>query len=250
MRKLSLIIPVYNEERNLAPLVKTLLAVKWPVACEWIMIDDASRDGSLAALRTLAKKHSHIRVVGKRRNEGKGAAIATGIELASGDLIAVQDADLEYDPNDLVQLMQPILEGKADVVYGSRFRRDGRQVHRTFHRFVNVLLTALSNLCSGIHLTDMESCYKVFRADVVKRFQLRSRRFSFEPEVTAYIAKFPLRILEFPVAYYPRNYLEGKKIGWRDGVSAVWAIFKYNFLVGRRGCLKLRRMEDGVKRAA
>lgn len=235
--KLSLVIPVFNEEKHIEPLLRVLGEIHWPLRVEFLFVDDCSTDKSVAILEKLTITYPEIRILKKDKNGGKGAAVIAGIQAATGEIIAIQDADLEYDPRDLLQLIEPILQNRADVVYGSRFRRDGHQVHRTYHRYVNVFLTHVSNWCSGISVTDMESCYKVFRADVLKRFKLQCQRFGFEPEVTAYIAKFPLRMQEYPVSYFPRSYLEGKKIGWRDGVAALWFIFKFNFLVSAADCL-------------
>lgn len=237
-QKLSLLVPIFNEAHNLAQVIRILDEVPWPLKVECVFVDDGSTDGSESVIRKARPKNLEVRFFRFEKNQGKGAAIQKGIEEANGEIIAVQDADQEYDPNDLLTLIQPFLEGKADVVYGSRFRRDVRQVHRTFHRSINVLLTLLSNMASGIYLSDMETCYKVFRADVLKSFHLRTKRFGFEPEVTAYLAKFSLRVLEFPISYFPRNYLEGKKIGWKDGVAALWFIFKFNFLTSPESCLK------------
>lgn len=235
--KLSLVIPLYNEEKNLEALLRILGEIRWPLRVEFVFVDDCSTDNSVTILERLTPTYPEIRIIRKTRNEGKGSAVARGIAEATGEIIAIQDADLEYDPRDLMHLIQPIIHNRADVVYGSRFRRDGHQVHRTYHRWINMVLTHLSNWASGISLTDMESCYKVFRADVLKRFHLRCKRFGFEPEITAYIAKFPLRVQEFPVSYFPRTYLQGKKIGWKDGVAALWHIFKFNLLVSAPDCL-------------
>ncbi len=238
VKLLSLVIPVFNESRSLPRLIRVLGSVKWPVATEWLFVDDASLDNSVEVIEKFKSEFPSIRLIKREKNGGKGSALRVGIDAAQGQVIAIQDADLEYDPNDLVTLCGPLIAGKADVVYGSRFKRDVRQVHRTFHRYANALLTLLSNLCTGIFLSDMETCYKVFRADVLKSFAFDSDRFGFEPEVTAYMAKFRLRILEYPISYFPRSYVEGKKINWKDGIAAFWFIFKYNFLVSPEKCLK------------
>jgi glycosyltransferase involved in cell wall biosynthesis len=233
----SLIIPVYCEAENITLLVESLAKVAWPVPTEWIFVDDGSTDDSVAVIRSLMPSHPNIRLIALPENQGKGSALREGIRQAKGSILAVQDADQEYDPDDLPSLMKPVLGGKADVVYGSRYGKNTAQVHRTYHRLVNLLLTLFSNFCSNLHLSDMEVCYKVFRADVLKAFTLECRRFGFEPEVTAYIAKFELRIQELPVSYVPRSYLEGKKIGWKDGVAALWHILRFNFLKSPERCL-------------
>lgn len=226
--KLSLIIPVYNEEQHLRDVFKKVHAVQFPCDVEYVMIDDCSRDKSWQVMQEIAKEYPNVKVAHQEKNQGKGAALHRGFALATGDVIAVQDADFEYDPNDLPKLVKPILDGQADVVYGSRFHRSRHQVHRTFHFLVNRFLTTLSNLLTGIYLSDMETCYKIFRADIIKNIKFECKRFGFEPEVTAKIAKLKLRIEEHPIAYFPRNYDEGKKIGWKDGVAAMWFIFKFS----------------------
>jgi glycosyltransferase involved in cell wall biosynthesis len=228
--KLSIVVPVYNEERHLEKVIETLMKSACPIEREWIFVDDSSRDGSLEILKRLSERHAY-RVIEQKPNQGKGAAVIRGIKEAKGDLIMIQDADFEYDPNDVPALLAPLLEGKADVVYGSRFKKSAYQVHRTYHYFVNRLLTVLSNLLSGIYLTDMETCYKVFRADLLKAMNLQSRRFGIEVELTAYIAKTRARVYELPITYYPRTRLQGKKINWRDGVAALWHLFRFNRLV-------------------
>ena len=229
MPKLSIVVPVYNEERHLRQVIDTLMASPCPIDREWIFIDDSSRDGSLSILRAMAPKYGY-KLIELTPNQGKGAAVIRGIQESSGDLIMIQDADFEYDPRDVPALLTPILEGQADVVYGSRFKKSSFQVHRTYHYFVNRVLTLLSNLASGIYLTDMETCYKVFRADLLKSMNLRSHRFGIEVEFTAYVAKVRARIFEVPISYFPRTYLQGKKIGWKDGVAALFHILRYNTL--------------------
>jgi glycosyltransferase involved in cell wall biosynthesis len=228
---LSVIIPVHNEGRLLDAALDRLRDAPCPIARELILVDDGSTDDSLRIARTRAAELGLT--VLSRPHRGKGAAVAAGIEAATGDFICVQDADLEYDPRDLAQLVLPLLEDSADVVYGSRFRREAPQVHRTFHYLINRVLTDLSNLLSGIYLSDMETCYKVFRADLLKAMRLRSERFGFEVETTAYVAKVNARIYELPISYAPRTKLAGKKIGWRDGLAALIHLVRFNLLVGR-----------------
>jgi glycosyltransferase involved in cell wall biosynthesis len=204
------------------------MSVSFPYEREWIFIDDKSTDGSLALLQNLATQNG-FRVIAQETNQGKGAAIRRGLMEAKGDVVVIQDADFEYSPNELPSLVQPIAEERADVVYGSRFKQSSPQVHRTYHYFVNRFLTILSNLCSGIYLTDMETCYKAFRTDLLKSMNLESDRFGVEVELTAYVAKTRARIFEVPISYYPRTRLEGKKINWKDGLAALYHVLYYNF---------------------
>lgn len=227
--KLSIIIPVYNEAPYLATVVQRLLSVPCPVERELLFVDDGSRDDSFAILQELASRFQ-FRVLRLPANRGKGAAVRAGIQEATGDFILIQDADFEYDPQDIPRLLEPLLEDRADVIYGSRFKRGSPQVHRTYHYFVNRILTFLSNLFSGIYLTDMETCYKLFRADLVKSMQLTADRFGIEVELTAYVAKTSARIYELPISYHPRTRLQGKKIRWRDGLAALFHLVHYNFL--------------------
>ncbi len=230
MLKLSIVVPVYNEERQLAKVIQLLMTSPCPIEREWIFVDDKSSDSSLSILKAHQPQHGY-RVLEQPTNQGKGAAVCRGIREATGELILIQDADFEYDPADVPSLLVPLLEDRADVVFGSRFKKNAVQVHRTYHYFVNRLLTALSNLFSGIYLTDMETCYKVFRADLLQSMRLTSRRFGFEVEVTAYVAKVRARIYELPISYFPRTRLQGKKINWKDGVAALWHILRFNWLV-------------------
>jgi glycosyltransferase involved in cell wall biosynthesis len=225
--KLSVIIPVYNEQATIREIYESVKAVA--IDKEIILIDDGSTDGCREILQGLADDST--RIVLHDRNLGKGAAVRSGLRHVTGDMVIIQDADLEYDPAQYPKLIQPILEGKADVVYGSRFvTGDYRRVLFFWHMVGNKLLTLLSNLFTNLNLTDMETCYKVFRREVLERITIEEDRFGFEPEITAKVAKLKLRIYEMGISYSGRTYVEGKKIGWKDGVSAVRCIIKYNLL--------------------
>jgi glycosyltransferase involved in cell wall biosynthesis len=230
--KLSLIVPVYNEGHHLDTVIPFLFSVKLPVETEWIFIDDLSTDDSLAKLEAAALTHP-MKILKQTKNLGKGAAVIRGIREATGDLIMIQDADFEYHPKDIPSLIQPILDNEADVVYGSRFKKNAIQIHRTYHYFVNRFLTLLSNLFSGLYLTDMETCYKVFRADIIQNMNLTAVRFGIEVELTAYLGKIKCRIFELPIRYFPRSRLQGKKINWKDGVAALKHLVWYNYFVTR-----------------
>jgi glycosyltransferase involved in cell wall biosynthesis len=234
---LSLIVPVFNEETRLREVVESLMAAPCPIKREWIFVDDFSTDRSREILADLQKQYNFSLILLKK-NSGKGAAVREGIDKATGDFIMIQDADFEYDPMDIPKLIEPLIEQRADVVYGSRFKKSAFQVHRTYHYFVNRLLTVLSNLFSGIYLTDMETCYKVFRQDLIKNMNLVSERFGIEVELTAYVAKLRPRIFEIPINYYPRNRLQGKKINWKDGVAALYHLIRFNFFVTPRQAFK------------
>ncbi len=237
MNKVSLIIPVYNESPHLQKFLELIDALQLQINKELVIIDDCSTDNSLEIIKNFNFSSSVI-IDQQDRNRGKGAAIRKGIERATGDIIGIQDADFEYETEDISGLIQPIIDGKADLVFGSRFKKSNPQVFRTFHYLINRVLTIYCNLCSGLYLTDMETCYKFFSADIIKNINLESDRFGFEPEVTAKIAKLKLRVQELPVSYYPRNYLEGKKITWKDGVAAFKHITYFNFFVSRSSCFK------------
>lgn len=227
--KVSLLIPIYNEAQHLQQFLQAIDQLQLAIAKELVFVDDCSTDGSKDILLNFSFKSEH-QIIYHEVNQGKGSAIRTALAAATGDLIGVQDADFEYDTNDLPALLAPLIEGKADVVYGSRFKKSGPQVHRTFHYLINRFLTALSNLCCGLYLTDMETCYKFFKRDIIKNIRLESCRFGFEPEVTAKIARLRLRMFELPISYYPRNYLQGKKISWKDGVAAIRHIIFYSLI--------------------
>lgn len=233
MQVLSVLIPAYNEAATVeAILTKVAEAKLFPeISLELIIVNDASSDGTEQRVANWISANPEVRarLVSHPKNRGKGAAIRTGIETATGDFIIVQDADLEYDPNEFTILLNPILQGHADVVYGSRFM--GGKPHRVlffWHTIGNKFLTFLSNMFSNLNLTDMETCYKMFRAEKLKSVSLQENRFGFEPEVTAKIARIPgIRIYEVGISYYGRTYAEGKKINWKDGFRAIWCILKY-----------------------
>lgn len=235
---LSIVVPVYNEEKHLAAVIKRLMESACPIEREWIFVEDCSSDQSLAILKALAPTYG-FRVIAQSPNQGKGSAVRRGIAEAKGNFILIQDADFEYDPADIAKLVAPLAEGRADVVYGSRFLKTGvNQVHRTYHYFVNRILTVLSNLFSGLYLTDMETCSKIFRADMMKAMNLTSARFGIEIELTAYVAKIRARVYELPVSYFPRQKLQGKKINWKDGVAALYHIVRFNWFVSAEKAFK------------
>ncbi len=229
--KLSIIIPCYNEEQYIEELLISLIENISNYKFEIIVVDDCSEDSTFLRLENFNKTNKLI-IVKHKINKGKGAALRTGLEHINGDIIIIQDADLEYDPAEIPRLIEPIIEGYADVVYGSRFRGgDAARVLYYRHRVGNYILTELSNMFTNLNLTDMETCYKAFRREVFEQVSIKENRFGFEPEITAKIAKIRprLRIFEVGISYRGRTYQEGKKVGWRDGFRAIYAIFKYNF---------------------
>ena len=224
--KLSVVIPVYNEKRTLSELIRRVEAVK--LEKEIIIVDDASTDGT----RDLLKKYEEqerFKVIYQSKNAGKGSALRAGFDMAEGEIIIVQDADLEYDPKEYPLLVEPILDGRADVVYGSRFLGGTHRVFFFWHYVGNKVLTTLSNMCTNLCLTDMETGYKVFRRTVLDSFILKCNRFGFEPEFTSKVARNKFHIYEVPISYSGRGYEEGKKIDWKDGVAALWFIFRFRF---------------------
>jgi glycosyltransferase involved in cell wall biosynthesis len=248
--RLSILVPVYNEVGSVRTLLERVMAV--PLPKEIIVVDDGSRDGTRDVLRefradTPDTPENQLVIVLHDRNQGKGAAVRTAIGHVTGDIAIIQDADLEYDPAEYPRLIQPILDGHADVVFGSRFIGSPRRVLFFWHTVANKLLTLFSNMCTNLNLTDMETCYKVFRADILKQIPIRSHRFGLEPELTAKVAHLKCRIYEIPISYHGRQYSEGKKIGWKDAMSAVWTILRFRISpdTGREdeGFTTLRRVE-------
>jgi glycosyltransferase involved in cell wall biosynthesis len=228
---LSVVMPVFNEAATVADVIKTVLA-QIPVR-QLVIVDDCSKDGTWEKLQPLAQNEPRIKLVRHEINQGKGAALRTGIAHATASIVIIQDADLEYDPAEYFRLLIPILSGKADVVFGSRFiGSDAHRVLYYWHSVGNKVLTTFSNMATGLNLTDMEVCYKTFRREIIQKILIEENRFGFEPEITAKVARLKVRIYEVAISYNGRTYAEGKKIGWRDGFRALWCIFKYNFLRG------------------
>jgi glycosyltransferase involved in cell wall biosynthesis len=233
--KLSVVMPIYNESATLRPVVQGVLSSNPDIAIELLCVDDGSTDASRQILQELERQHAPaLRALWQSRNMGKGAALRRGIQEATGDFVIIQDADLEYDPTEYPLLLAPLLQNKADVVYGSRFM--GGRPHRVlyfWHSVGNHILTLMSNALTDLNLTDMETCYKAFRREVIQNIPLQEDRFGFEPEITVKIAKRRLRVYEVGISYSGRTYEEGKKIGWKDGVRAVWCLLKFSLSEAR-----------------
>jgi len=227
---LTAVMPVYNEVATITEVVRVVLAQR-PVQ-QLVIVDDCSRDGTWDKLQPLAQNEPRIKLVRHEVNQGKGAALRTGIAHATSNIVIIQDADLEYDPAEYHLLIAPILAGKADVVFGSRFlgSPSGHRVLYYWHSVGNNFLTMCSNMATDLNLTDMETCYKTFRREIIQKIRIEENRFGFEPEITAKVARAGVRIYEVGISYHGRTYAEGKKIGWRDGFRAMWCILKYNFL--------------------
>ncbi len=230
MQKLSIVIPVYNEQNLLPVILARIEAVALPgnLQREIVIVDDCSKDGTADLLRKMQAERPDWNINFHEQNQGKGAALRTGFAKATGDIILVQDADLEYDPAEYPELLKPILDGRAEVVFGSRFLGHTHRVLYYWHYLGNLLLTTWSNMFSNLNLTDMECCYKVFKAELLNQVTVQENRFGFEPEITAKMARLRARIYEVPVSYAGRTYEEGKKINWKDGFSAIRCILKYN----------------------
>jgi glycosyltransferase involved in cell wall biosynthesis len=226
---LTVVMPVYNESATVTEVAKVVLAQR-PVR-QLVIVDDGSRDGTWTQLQQLAQGEPRIQLIRHEVNRGKGAALRTGIAHAASEIVVIQDADLEYDPAEYCRLLDPILSGKADVVFGSRFQ-GGSDPHRVlyyWHSVGNHFLTMCSNMATDLNLTDMETCYKTFRREVIQKISIEEDRFGFEPEITAKVARMKVRVYEVGISYAGRTYAEGKKIGWRDGFHALWCIWKYNY---------------------
>ena len=221
----SVVIPVYNERETIERILSKVEAQ--PMVSEIILVDDGSQDGTVDILNTYSGRPGY-KILLQERNRGKGAALREGFAVATGDIVIIQDADLEYTPDDYPAVIEPILTGEADVVFGSRFLGGPHRVLYFWHYMGNCLLTFLSNITTNLNLTDMEVCYKAFRRDVLQKLKLRCNRFGFEPEVTAKVARLGVRVYEVPIRYYGRTYAEGKKIGWKDGLAAIWWILRFS----------------------
>ena len=225
--KLSVIIPVYNEKDTVQNIIRQVQSVDIGMEKEIILVDDGSTDGTRDILQKLEEEN--VKVILHDKNQGKGAALQTGFSRATGDFLIIQDADLEYDPREYPQLLEPLLDGRADAVYGSRFLGGPHRVLFFWHYLGNKMLTTFSNMLSNLNLTDMETCYKVFKREVLNKITLKAKRFGIEPEITLKLARLKCRIYEVPISYSGRDYSEGKKIGWKDGVAAIYHIIRFKF---------------------
>lgn len=229
----SIVMPVYNEAGSVRESIQIVL--RQPVVSELVIVDDCSTDGSGTVLDAAAQEDSRVKVFHHSVNQGKGAALRTGFSHVSGDIVVIQDADFEYDPCDYPRLLAPILDGRADVVFGSRFLRTGDyRVLRFWHRIGNKFLTLLSNMTTNLNITDMETCYKVFRREILQKISIEENRFGVEPEITAKVARLGVRVVEVAISYCGRSHAEGKKIGWKDFFRALWCIAKYGLIHTRR----------------
>ena len=246
---LSIVVPAYNEEATLHEIVTRLLAV--PVAGEIVIVDDCSSDGTREVADRMAAEQPRIKVVHHEVNRGKTEALKTGFALTTGQIVIVQDADLEYDPAEIGEVIAPIVEGHADVVYGSRFLvRKASRVLYFYHYLANKGLTFLSNLCTNVNMTDVETCYKAFRGEIIRNMTITSTGFGFEIEVTAKVAKLGVAIYEVPISYHGRTYEQGKKIGMKDGIAALWYIFRFNFLCSLEDSFRVLPEVGTAQRAA
>lgn len=225
--KLSIIIPVFDEKGTIQEVIDRVRGIDVGIEREIVIVDDGSRDGTQEILKTL--DHPDVRTFFHEKNQGKGAALRTGVSHARGDIVLIQDADLEYDPADYSTLLKPLLDGRADAVYGSRFLGGPHRVLFFWHYVGNKFLTTLSNMMSNLNLSDMETCYKVIKKDCLDRIDLKSKRFGIEPEITIKLAKLKAKIFEVPISYSGRDYSEGKKIGWKDGIAAIFHIIRFKF---------------------
>ena len=246
---LSIVVPAFNEEATLSEIVARLLAV--PQAAEIVIVDDCSTDGTLAIADRLAAENPRIKVAHHPVNRGKTEALKTGFALTTGQIVIVQDADLEYDPTEIADVIAPIVEGDADVVYGSRFLvRKASRVLYFYHYLANKGLTFLSNLCTNVNMTDVETCYKAFRGEIIRNMTITSSGFGFEIEVTAKVAKIGVAIYEVPISYHGRTYEQGKKIGMRDGIAALWYIVRFNFFCSLEKSFRTLPEAGSAQRAA
>jgi len=247
--KLSVVMPIYNERNTLRSVIQRVLSV--PLDIELLCVDDGSSDGATEILSELRAEHENLRFFLQPHNMGKGAALRRGIQEAIGDFVVIQDADLEYDPQDYPTLLAPLIQGKADVVYGSRFLGGGpHRVLYFWHSAGNWILTLLSNCLTNINLSDMETCYKAFRREVIQSIPIEENRFGFEPEITVKVAKRRLRIYEVGISYSGRTYEEGKKIGWKDGVRALWCLLKYSIKEPVESTLQSAQIEERSQKLA